>query len=99
MAAGPKLMADRTEHGTEARRVSQALEPAQPLLTLADGLVRILDAVVLAPAAAMGDGRHYDGLRRRVARQPIGHDGARHHPESLQEFAKETLRGECTPAA
>lgn len=51
MAPGPKLVADRTEHGTEARRVLQALEPLQPSLTLADGLVRVLDAVVLAPAA------------------------------------------------
>ena len=79
MAAGPKLVADRTEHGTEARRVPQALEPLQTSLTLADGLVRVLDAVVLAPAAEMGDGRHHDGLRRRVARQPIGHV-ARHNP-------------------
>src|SRR6266851_2679577 len=99
MAAGPKLVADRTEHGTEARGVPQALEPSQTSLTLADGLVRVLDAVVLAPAAEMGDGRYHDGFRRRVARQPIGHDGARHHPESLQEFAKEALRGEGAPAA
>ena len=54
MAAGPKLVADRTEHGTEARRVPQALEPLQTSLTLADGLGRVLDAVVLAPAAEMG---------------------------------------------
>jgi len=40
----------------------------------------------------MGYGRHHDGFRRHVARQPIGHHGARHHPESLQEFAKEALR-------
>ena len=80
MAAGPKRVADRTEHGTEARRVPQALELLQTSLTLADGLVRVLDAVVLAPAAEMGDGRHHDGFRRRVARQPIGHDGARHNP-------------------
>ena len=38
MAAGPKLVADRTEHGTEARRVPQALEPLQTSLTLADRL-------------------------------------------------------------
>src|SRR5207245_2432653 len=49
MAAGPKLVADRTEHGTEARRVSQALEPLQTSFALADGLVRVLDAVVLRP--------------------------------------------------
>ncbi len=79
MAAGPKLVADSTEHGTEARGVPQALESLQTSLTLADGLVRVLDAVVLAPAAEMGDGRHHDGLRRRVARQPIGHV-ARHNP-------------------
>ena len=54
MAAGPKLVADRTEDGTEARRVPQALEPLQTSLTLADGLGRVLDAVVLAPAAEMG---------------------------------------------
>ena len=40
MAAGPKLVADRTEHGTKARSVPQALEPLQTSLTLADGLVR-----------------------------------------------------------
>jgi hypothetical protein len=96
MAAGPKLVADRTEHRTEARRVPQALEPLQTSLTPADGLVRVLDAVVLAPAAEMGDGRHHDS--RRVARQPIGHNGARHHPESLQELAKEALRGAGAPA-
>jgi hypothetical protein len=53
MSAWPKLIADRTEHRTEARRVPQTLEPLQTSLTLADGLVRILDAVVLAPAAEM----------------------------------------------
>src|SRR5262249_32255819 len=58
MAARPKLVADRTEHGTESRRVSQALEPWQPSLTLANGLVRVLDPVVLAPTAEMGYGRH-----------------------------------------
>jgi hypothetical protein len=99
MAAGPKLVADRTEHRTEARSVPQALEPLQTSLTLPDELVRVLDAIVLAPAAAMGDGRHHDGFRRRVSRQPIAHYGARHHPESLQEFAQETLCGECAPAA
>ena len=61
--------------------------------------MRILDAVILTPAAERGDGRDHDSFRRRVARQPIGHDGARHHPESLQELAKEALRGECVPAA
>jgi hypothetical protein len=49
MAARPKLVAYRTEHGTEARRVPQALEPLQTSLTLADGFVRVLDAVVLTP--------------------------------------------------
>jgi hypothetical protein len=34
------------EHGTEARSVPQALESLQPSPTLADGLVRVLDAVV-----------------------------------------------------
>ena len=63
MAARPKLVADRTEHGTEARRVPQALEPLQTWLTPADGLVRVLDAVVLAPPAEMGDGWHHDGFR------------------------------------
>jgi hypothetical protein len=96
--ARPKLVADRTKHRTETRGVPQALEPVQTSLTLAHGLVRVLDAIVLAPAAEMGDGWHHDGFRRRGARQPIGHDGARHHPESLQEFAKEALRGECAPA-
>ena len=61
MAAGPKLVADRTEHGTEARGVPQALEPWQTSLTLADGLVRVLDAVVLAPAAER---------RRSASRRP-----------------------------
>src|SRR5262245_64825216 len=67
MASGPKLVADRTEHGTEARRVHQALESLQPSLTLAHGLVRVLDSVVLAPAAEMGDARHGGGFRRGVA--------------------------------
>lgn len=80
VAAGSKLVGDRAEHGTKARSVPQALEPLQTSLTLADRSVRVLDAVVLAPAAEMGDGRHHDRFRRRVARQPIGHDGARHHP-------------------
>ena len=83
MAARSKLVTDRTEHRTEARRVSQALEPLQTSLTPADGLVRVLDAVVLTPPPPMGDGWHHDGFRRRVARQPVGHDGPRHHPESL----------------
>ena len=64
MAAGPKLVADRTEHGTEARRVPQALESLQLMLTLAHGLVRVLDSIVLAPAAEMGDARHDDRLGR-----------------------------------
>jgi hypothetical protein len=42
------------EDGTEARSVPQALEPLPRSRTLADGLVRVLDAVVLAPGA---DGR------------------------------------------
>jgi hypothetical protein len=53
MAAGPKQVADRTEHRAETRRVLQALEPLETALTLADRLVRVLDAVVLAPAAKM----------------------------------------------
>jgi hypothetical protein len=53
MAAGPKLVADRTEHRTEARRVPQALEPLQTSLTLADGLVRVLDAIVWPAASEM----------------------------------------------
>jgi hypothetical protein len=36
MAAWPKLVADRTEHGAEARRVPQALESLQTSLTLAN---------------------------------------------------------------
>lgn len=92
MAAGPKLVADRTEHRTEARRVPEALEPLQTLLTPPDELMRILDAVVLAPMAEMGDGWQRDGFRGRIARQPIGHDGGRYHLEPLQEFAKEPLR-------
>ena len=79
MAAGPKLVAERTEHGTEACGVSQALESLQRSLTLADWFVRVLNAVVLAPAAEMSDGRHHDRFRRRVARQPIGDDRVRHH--------------------
>src|SRR5262245_56491909 len=98
MAARPKLVADRTEDGTEARRVPQALEPLQPALPLANGLVRVLDPVVLAPAAEMGDGRHHNGFRRHVARQPIGHDDARHKLSALQEFSKEPLRGAGAPA-
>jgi hypothetical protein len=35
MAAEPKLVADRTEHRTETRRVPQALEPLQTSPTLA----------------------------------------------------------------
>src|SRR5215813_2791781 len=98
MAPRPKQVADRTEHRAEARRVPEALEPLQTALTLADRLVGVLDTVVLAPAAKMGDSWQHDGFRRRVARQPISHDGAGHHPKSLQEFAKEALRGPGAPA-
>src|SRR5438552_3924303 len=98
MAAGPKLVADRTEHGTEACGVPRALESLQTSLTLADGLVRVLDAVVLAPAAEMGDGRHHDGLAPPRSSPADRSVGARHNPSSLQEFAKEALRGECAPA-
>src|SRR5262245_64367211 len=99
MASGPKLVADRTEHGTEARGEHQALESLQPSLTLAHGVVRVLDSVVLAPAAEMGDARHDSGFRRGVARQPVGYDGARYHSSSPQELAKEALRGACAPTA
>src|SRR5262245_35224604 len=34
----------------------------------------------------------------RLARQPIGHDDARHKLSSLQEFPKEPLRGAGAPA-
>ena len=70
MAAGTKLIAHRAEHGTEARRVPEALESLQIALTLPDRLVRVLDAVVLAPAAKMGHARHHHTFRRRVAREP-----------------------------
>jgi hypothetical protein len=70
VAARPKLVADCAEHGTKARRMPQALESLQPSLTLPDGLVRVFDAIVLAPAPEMGDGRHHVGFGRRVARQP-----------------------------
>ena len=70
MAAGPIQVADRTEHGTEARSVPQALEPLQTSLMLGDGLGRVLDATVLAPAAEMRDGRHHGGFRRRVDQAP-----------------------------
>jgi hypothetical protein len=99
MTAGPKLVADRTEHGAEAGRVPEALEPLQTVLTSPDGLMRILDAVVLAPVAEMGDGWQRDGFRGRIARQPIGHDGARYHLDPLQEFAKEPLRRSGAPMA
>ena len=99
MATGPKLVADRTEHGTEAGRVPEALEALQTVLTPPDGLMRILDTVVLAPAAEMGDGWQHDGFRGRVARQPIGHDGTRYHLEALQELAKEPLRRSGAPMA
>jgi hypothetical protein len=36
---------------------------------VSDTMSRVLDSVVLTPAAVMGDGRHHDGFRRRVARQ------------------------------
>src|SRR5262245_64126803 len=68
MAARPKLVADRTEDGTETRRVPQALEPLEHALAAADWLVRVLDPVVLTLAAKMGDGRHDDGFGCRVAR-------------------------------
>ena len=50
MSAWPKLVADCAEHRTEARRVPQTLEPLQTSLTLADRLVRVLDAIGLTPA-------------------------------------------------
>src|SRR6516165_1607327 len=99
MAAGPKLVADHTEHRAEAGCVPEALESLQTVLAPPDGLMRILDAVVLAPAAEMGDGWQHDGFRGRVARQPIGHDGARYHLEVLQELAKEPLRRSGAPMA
>src|SRR6266849_361896 len=82
MATGPKLVADHTEHGTEARRVPQALEPLQAALTLADGLVRVLDAVVLAPAAEMGNGRHHDGLRQMSRTSPASSTARHSQPRS-----------------
>ena len=54
MAAGSKLVADCTEDGTEARRVPEALEPLETALSLANSLVRALDALVRAPAARGG---------------------------------------------
>ena len=68
MAPGPKLVADHAEHGTEARSVPQALEPLQTSLTLTNGLVRVFDAVVLPPAAEMGNGWQHAGFRCRVVR-------------------------------
>jgi hypothetical protein len=47
VAAGPKLIADYTEHRTEACGVSQAFEPLQGSLAPSDRLVRVLDPVVL----------------------------------------------------
>jgi hypothetical protein len=47
----------------------------------------------------MGDGRHHDGFRGGVARQPVGDDGARHHSSSPQEFPTEALGGTCAPTA
>ena len=99
MAAGPKLVADCTEYGTEARRVPEAFEPLETALTPADRLVRILDPIVLAPAAKMGDARQYGGFRGRIARQPVGHDRARYHSKASQEFAKAALRGPRAPTA
>jgi len=58
MSARPKLVAERTEYRTEARRVTQTLKPLQTSLPLADRLVRALGAIVLAPAAEMRNGRH-----------------------------------------
>jgi hypothetical protein len=78
--------------------VPEALEPLQAALTPADRLVRVLDPIVLAPAAKMGDAWQHGGFRGRIARQPVGHDRARHHPKTGQEFAKEALRGLRTPA-
>jgi hypothetical protein len=88
MTARPKLAADRTEHGTEARCVPQALEPLQASLTLPDGLVLVLDAVVLTPAAEVRDGWHHADFRRRVTPQPIDHDGARHHRRPFKGLRK-----------
>ena len=99
MAAGPKLVTDRTEHGAEAGRVPEALESLQTVLPPPDGLMRILDAVVLAPAPEMGDRRQHHSFRGRVARQPIGHDGGRYCLEALQECEKEPLRRSGAPMA
>ena len=99
MAAGPKLVADCTEYGTEARRVPEAFEPLETALTSADGLVRVFDPIVLPPAAKMGDARQHGGSRGRIARQPVSHDRARYHPNAGQEFAKEALRGPRAPTA
>ena len=50
------------------------------------------------PRAHVGLAEH-DGFRRCVAREPIGHEGARHHSQSLQEFAQEAFRGVRVSAA
>jgi len=54
IAAGPKLVADRSEHRAEARCMPEALEPLETALSLANSLVRALDALVRAPAARGG---------------------------------------------
>jgi hypothetical protein len=97
MAAGPKLVADCTEYGTEACRVPEALEPLQTAITPTDRLVRVLDPIVLAPAAKMGNAWQDGRFRGRIARQPVGHDCARHHSQSVQQFAKDGTAGGRKP--
>src|SRR5262249_29782292 len=99
MATGSKLIAHRTEHGTEARRVAKALEALQTVLPPPDGLMRVLAGFVRAPPGERGAGWQHDGFRGHIARQPIGHDGGRYHLEALQEFAKEPLRRSGAPVA
>jgi hypothetical protein len=101
MAAGPKLIADRTEHGAETGRVPEALEPLQTALTPPDGLMRILDAVVLAPVVEMGDGWQRDGFRGSIARQrsvTMAHGTIWSPFKSLRKsrFAARALRWRCT---
>ena len=60
----------------------QALEPLQTSLTLTDGLVRVLDAVVLAPAAEMGDGRQDDDHKPNLSLAGL----AIHLPAEGSEF-------------
>jgi hypothetical protein len=64
MAAWPKLVADRTEHGAEARRVPQALESLQTSLTLANGASSRLGC----SDASRGDGRRSASRRRSPPR-------------------------------